>query len=70
LLGALGAGLGLGLALLMPRVLGAWMMTGLKNDALALTVAVVVGVLAALAGAAWPARRATKIDPLTLLKSE
>lgn len=69
-LGALGAGLGLVLAALLPRVLGAWMMTGLRTEWVAIGGAAGVGLAAALLGGLLPARRASKVDPLTLLRSE
>ena len=69
-LGALGAGLGLVLAALLPRVLGAWMMTGLRTEWVAIGCAAGVGLAAALLGGLLPARRASKVDPLTLLRSE
>ena len=69
-LGVLGAGLGAVLALALPRLLGSWMMTGLRTDLTAVVVAAGVGFLAALLGGAIPARRAAKVDPLTLLRAE
>jgi predicted permease len=70
LLGVLGSGLGAGLAALLPRLLGAWMMTGLRTDWLAIAAAVVAGLLAAALGGLLPARRAAKVDPLSLLRAE
>ncbi len=70
LLGLLGAGLGVGLSVLLPRVLGSWMMTGLKADTLAIVLAAAAGLLAAVIGGLLPARRAAKVDPLALLRSE
>lgn len=70
LLGVLGAGLGVGLSVLLPRVLGAWMMTGLKADTVAIVLAAAAGLLAAVIGGLLPARRAAKVDPLALLRSE
>lgn len=70
LLGALGAGLGVALAALLPRVLGSWMMTGLRTDWLAIALAATAGLLAAVIGGLLPARRAAKVDPLALLRAE
>jgi predicted permease len=69
-LGLLGAAIGFGLAALLPHLLGSWMMTGLRTDWAALTAAAVTGLLAATLGGLLPARRAAKVDPLTLLRSE
>lgn len=69
-LGALGAGVGVVLAALLPRVLGSWMMTGLRTDWVAIALATAAGLLAAALGGLLPARRAAKVDPLTLLRSE
>jgi len=69
-LGLAGAGLGLALSLGLLYGLGAKMMTGLHVDWLALAAAVGAGVLAAVIGGLLPARRAAKVDPLTLLKAE
>jgi len=70
LLGVLGAGLGVGLSVLLPRVLSSWMMTGLNADAVAIALAAMTGLLAAIIGGLLPARRAAKVDPLTLLRAE
>ncbi len=70
LLGLLGAGVGVGLSVLLPRVLGSWMMTGLKADTFAIVLAATAGLLAAVIGGLLPARRAAKVDPLALLRSE
>lgn len=69
-LGLAGAGLGLVLSFGLLQALGAKMMTGLQVDWLALATAVGAGVLAAVVGGLLPARRAAKVDPLTLLKAE
>lgn len=69
-LGVAGAGLGALGAALLPGVLGSWMMTGLRSDPRAIALAAAVGVLAALLGGLLPARRATKVDPLSLLRAE
>ncbi|WP_438480618.1 ABC transporter permease [Oleiharenicola lentus] len=69
-LGVIGSALGLTLAILLPRVLGSWMMTGLRADVTAVIAAGLIGVLAAVVGGLLPARRAAKVDPLTLLRSE
>lgn len=69
-LGLAGAALGLALSVALLYALGAKMMGGLRIDWLALTVAVVAGVLAAVLGGLLPARRASKVDPLALLKAE
>ena len=69
-LGLAGAGLGLALSVVLLYALGAKMMAGLRMDWLALSVAVAAGVFAAVLGGLLPARRASKVDPLTLLKAE
>jgi len=69
-LGAVGALVGVGLAVALPRWLGSWMMTGLKVDFLAIGLAAAAGLLAAVIGGLLPARRAAKVDPLTLLKAD
>lgn len=70
LLGVLGAGIGIGLSCLLPRVLGAWMLTGLRVDWVAIALAAAAGLLAAVLGGLLPARRAAKVDPLALLRAE
>lgn len=70
LLGALGAGGGVLLAVALPRLLGAWMMAGLHTDWLAIGLGTIAGLLAALVGGLLPARRAAKVDPLALLRAE
>ncbi|MBX3737373.1 MAG: ABC transporter permease [Candidatus Didemnitutus sp.] len=69
-LGLLGAAIGVGLSLLLPRLLGSWMMTGLHADGTAIALAAAAGLLAAVIGGLLPARRAAKVDPLALLRSE
>jgi len=69
-LGLAGAGLGLALSVVLLYGLGAKLMTGLHVDWLAIAAAAVAGVLAAMIGGLLPARRAAKVDPLTLLKAE
>jgi ABC-type antimicrobial peptide transport system permease subunit len=69
-LGVAGAALGLVLSVALLSALGSKMMAGLSIDWLALAAAVVAGVLAAVVGGLLPARRAAKVDPLALLKSE
>lgn len=69
-LGALGASLGLVLAAVLPRLLGSWMLTGLRTEWLAIVIAALVGLGAALLGGMLPARRAARVDPLTLLRAE
>ncbi|WP_415909305.1 ABC transporter permease [Oleiharenicola sp. Vm1] len=69
-LGLLGAAIGVGLSLLLPRVLGSWMMVGLRADGAAIALAAVAGLLAAVIGGLLPARRAAKVDPLALLRAE
>ena len=70
LLGVFGAVIGGTLALLLPRLLGTWLMTGLKADGAAVALAVGAGLFAAFVGGLLPARRAAKVDPLTLLRAE
>ncbi len=69
-LGMLGAGIGGVVAWLLPQWLGSWLLAELRLDWFAVGCAVVVGVLAAVLGGLRPARRAARIDPLVLLKSE
>ncbi len=69
-LGLAGAGLGLVLSVVLLSVLGAKIMAGLRIDWIAITLAATAGVLAAMLGGLLPARRAARVDPLTLLKSE
>lgn len=69
-LGAAGSALGLLLAMLVPRVLGSWMMTGLHTDWRAIAGAALFGLAAAVLGGLLPALRAAKVDPLTLLRAE
>ena len=67
---ALGAVVGLAGAVLMTRGL-AHLITQLSaNDPVSLAAAIVVLVLAALAGSYVPARRAMRIDPMVALRSE
>lgn len=69
-LGLVGAALGAMLAAVLPRVLGSWMMAGLQTDWVAIALAATAGLLAATLGGLLPARRAAKVDPLALLRSE
>ncbi len=69
-LGVVGASLGLVLAAVLPRLLGAWMLTGLRTEWTAIFLAALVGVAAAVLGGLVPARRASRVNPLTLLRSE
>lgn len=69
-LGAIGASLGLVLAAVLPRMLGSWMLTGLRTEWLAIVIAALVGLGAAVLGGMLPARRAARVDPLTLLRAE
>lgn len=70
MLGVIGGAVGVVLAAGLPRVLGSWMMTGLRADWLAISLAATAGLLAATLGGLLPARRASKVDPLALLRSE
>lgn len=70
LLGVLGAGGGVVLAAVLPSVLGSWMMTGLRADWVAIVLAAIAGLAAAAIGGLLPARRAAKVDSLTLLRAE
>ncbi|MBI2518059.1 MAG: ABC transporter permease [Opitutae bacterium] len=69
-LGLTGSAAGIGLAALLPHVLGSWMMAGLTADWRAIAAAALTGLLAAFAGGLMPARRAAKVDPLVLLRAE
>lgn len=69
-LGGCGAVAGVVLAAALPHLLGSWMMTGLRADWPAILLAAGAGLLAAVVGGLLPARRAAKVDPLALLRSE
>jgi predicted permease len=69
-LGAMGAVGGALLAWLFPQWLGSWLLAEFRLDWLALGGAIAVGLFAAVLGGLLPARRAARIDPLVLLKSE
>jgi hypothetical protein len=69
-LGLWGAAGGAILAWLLPQWTGAWLLAELRPSGLAVAGAAVAGVLAALLGGWLPARRAARVDPLTLLKTE
>lgn len=69
-LGAFGVVLGTVLAYLVPRLFGAWMISGLRPDGVAVSLAALVGFSAALIGGLLPARRASRVDPNTLLRAE
>lgn len=70
MLGFFGAVIGGTLALMLPRLLGTWLMAGAKADGAAVALAVGAGLFAAFIGGLLPARRAAKVDPLTLLRAE
>lgn len=70
LLGIAGSLIGLVGAALLPQWLGAWMMTGLHTDWLAILLATLAGLVAAVLGGLLPASRAAKVDPLTLMRAE
>ncbi len=69
-LGAFGVALGAVLAYAVPRLFGAWMISGLRPDGVAVSLAALVGFSAALLGGLLPARRASRVDPNTLLRAE
>lgn len=66
---AFGLALGAGLALLLVRAIQSFGMpvSGIKFSVGALILAVITGLLATLAGAAWPAVRASRIPPVRAL---
>ncbi|HYC71076.1 MAG TPA: ABC transporter permease [Opitutaceae bacterium] len=65
-LGAAGSGLGVVIGVGVPRLFHA----ALPTDVLAVALAAVIGLAAAIVGGLLPARRAARVDPLTLLRSE
>ncbi len=69
-LDGIGAALGLVLAFTLPRVLGAWLPTGLRAEWPAIALASLIGITAAALGGLVPARRAARVDPLALLRAE
>lgn len=69
-LGAAGSVVGTVLALAVPRLLTTWMITGPRADHTAILCAAVAGLIAAALGGLLPARRAARVDPLVLLRSE
>jgi predicted permease len=70
LLGALGVSLGLGLAGLAGRGLEALLAGVSSRDAATFAVAAGLAVLTALAGSLLPAWRATRVDPLKVIRVE
>jgi putative ABC transport system permease protein len=65
----LGLALGAGLAVVLVRAVQSWGMpiSGIEYSAVAVIAAVVTGIIATLAGAAWPAVRAARIPPIRAL---
>ena len=65
----LGLALGAGLAVLLVRAVQSWGMpiSTIEYSATAVIVALVTGVIATLAGAAWPAVRAARMSPIRAL---
>jgi putative ABC transport system permease protein len=65
----IGIAVGLALSLGLNRLIGRWIETGTRDPFMILTVSLVLIVVAALA-CIIPARRATRIDPMTALRCE
>ncbi|HEY3460415.1 MAG TPA: FtsX-like permease family protein, partial [Casimicrobiaceae bacterium] len=69
-MGALGAGIGLALALAGTRVLRAQLYQVTATDPLTMAAVVLVLIAAVLVAAYLPARRATRVDPMIALRAE
>ena len=69
-LASLGLAIGLGISALASRVLGAWLYGVSPYDPVAFTVGPAVLLLVAAAACLIPARRATRVDPVTALRAE
>jgi ABC-type antimicrobial peptide transport system permease subunit len=65
----LGLASSLPIALATSRLVQSFLFDVKPNDPYAVTVAVLVMVVAALAAAYWPARRATRISPMNALRA-
>ena len=68
-LATLGLAISLPIALATARLVQSYLFDVKPNDPLALAVAVAVLLASALAAAYWPARRATRISPMTALRA-
>lgn len=67
---ALGIGCGVVMNVALQPVLRPLLVDGSPVDGVALATAVVLLVIAAVLGAWWPARRATRVDPATALRGD
>jgi putative ABC transport system permease protein len=67
---AIGVAVGLGLALLLGRLLGTWLYGVSPHDPLAFLLASVALGLVALLACWLPARRATRVDPMIALRAD
>jgi putative ABC transport system permease protein len=70
LLGGLGVAVGLAAALACTRVLGSLLFEVTPTDPLTLGVVACLLLAVAVAATLWPARRATKVDPMVALRYE
>ena len=62
--------LGLGLAIALTRVMRALLYDVEPTDAVSVSAVAFLIVIVAAAASWWPARRAMKVDPLSLLREE
>jgi len=69
-MGAVGAGIGLALALAGTRVLRAQLYQVTATDPLTMAAVILVLIAAVLLAAYLPARRATRVDPMIALRAE
>jgi len=67
---AIGLGLGIPLALAATRVIESRLFGVQAKDLTILTTATLLLSLTAAAAAYWPARRASRVDPMTALRCE
>jgi ABC-type antimicrobial peptide transport system permease subunit len=65
-----GVGVGIGIALLTGRYIASLLYETSPSSPLVLSVAAFTMIAAALAGCLWPALRAARVDPITILRTE
>ncbi len=68
-LAIVGAASGIAIALVLTRIVRGWLFEVTPDDPRLMTIAAGVLILAALAAAAIPARRATRVDPIVALRN-